>query len=132
VAFVGSIDGSQNSTGYGVHWKPIAKAAKNWRNAMSFSGWSAAKLASAIEAGNPVVIWGVLGNAYYDPWKTPSGRTIPAWKGEHARTVIGYTGSPSNPLSFIINDPIVGRITWSTTTLLSNWGTFNNSGVVVY
>ncbi len=78
------------------------------------------------------MIWGVLGNAYFDPWYTKNGRYIAAWKGEHARTAIGYIGSPSNPVSFIINDPIVGRIVWSTATLKANWGTFSNSGVVVY
>lgn len=131
-AFVGNIDGSQNSTGYGVHWEPIARAAKTWRNALAFSGWSATELAWEIEAGNPVVIWGVLGSGYLDPWFTPAGRSIVAWKGEHARTVIGYVGSTANPTAFIINDPIVGRLTWSTAKLLANWAKFNNSGVVVY
>lgn len=132
VAFVGNIDGSQNSTGYGVHWGPIARAAKSWRNAKAFSGGSVSQLAGELESGNPVIIWGVLGNAYKDPWYTPAHRYIAAWKGEHARTVIGYIGSPSNPASFIINDPIVGRIVWSAATLKSNWSTFNNSGVVIY
>jgi len=131
-AFVGNIDGSQNSTGYGVHWGPIARSAKKWRSASAFTNWTASRLAQAINDRHPVVIWGVLGNAYYDPWKTPGGTTIAAWKGEHARTVIGYTGSVKSPTSFIINDPIAGRITWSTSTLLNNWGTFSNSGVVVY
>ncbi len=131
-AFVGNIDGSQNSTGYGVHWDPVARAARTWRNATAFSNWSATQLAWEIEAGNPVIVWGVLGGAYFDPWTTPSGRYIAAWKGEHARTVIGYTGSPTNPTSFIINDPISGRLTWSTAKLLADWSKFNNSGVVVY
>lgn len=132
VAFVGNIDGSQNSTGYGVHWDPIARAASNWRQAKAFSGWTVSQLAWEIESGNPVVIWGVLGAAYSDPWYTPAGKQIGAWKGEHVRTLIGYTGSPDNPASFIINDPIVGRITWSTNTLKNDWAKFNNSGVVVY
>lgn len=132
VAFVGNIDGSQNSTGYGVHWDPIARAASNWRQAKAFSGWTVSQLAWEIEAGNPVVIWGVLGSAYSDPWYTPGGKHIAAWKGEHVRTLIGYTGSADNPASFIINDPIVGRITWSTNTLKNDWAKFNNSGVVVY
>ncbi len=131
-AFVGNIAGSQNSTGYGVHWDPIARAARAWRNASAFSGWSVSQLAWEIEAGNPVVVWGVLGGAYFDPWYTPQGRYIAAWKGEHARTVIGYTGSPTNPTSFIINDPIAGRVTWSTSRLLADWSKFNYSGVVVY
>ena len=132
VAYVGNIDGRQNSTGYGVHWDPIARAASNWRQAKAFSGWTVAQLAGEIEAGNPVIIWGVLGSGYSDPWVTPGGKQIAAWKGEHVRTLIGYTGSPDNPASFIINDPIVGRITWSVNTLKNDWAKFNNSGVVVY
>jgi len=132
VGFVGNIDGSQNSTGYGVHWGPIAKAAGVWRSAVAISGWSVSQAAAEIEANNPVIVWGVLGNAYYDPWYTPSGRKVDAWKGEHARVVIGYKGSVENPTSFIINDPIAGRITWSAKKFLNNWQTFNNSGVVVY
>ena len=132
MAYVGNIDGRQNSTGYGVHWDPIARAASNWRQAKAFSGWTVSQLAWEIEAGNPVIIWGVLGSAYSDPWVTPGGKQIAAWKGEHVRTLIGYTGSPDNPASFIINDPIVGRITWSVNTLKNDWAKFNNSGVVVY
>lgn len=132
VGFVGNISGHQNTTGYGVHWDPIARAASRWRRAEAFTGWSTSKLAETLAAGNPVVIWGVLGNAYADPWKTPAGTTIAAWKGEHARTAIGFLGPVSAPTHFIINDPIVGRVTWTTAKLRSDWGKFNNSGVVVY
>ncbi len=130
-AFVGLITGKQNTTGYGVHWDPIAAAARHWRPATAFSGWTPAKLADAISKGNPVVIWGVVGKSYADPWKTPSGKKVAAWKGEHARTVVGFIGPAATPTAFIINDPNVGRITWTTAALVSNWATFGNSGVVV-
>lgn len=131
-AFVGNINGSQNTTGYGVYWDPIARAARTWRNAEAFSGWTVSQLAGAIAAGNPVVIWGTLGKASVDSWQTPSGRTVQAWKGEHTRTVIGFKGSSDNPTSFTLNDPIVGRISWSTSQLKANWAAFGNSGVVVF
>lgn len=133
VAFVGDINGHQNSTGYGVYWGPIAKAANNWRTAKAFSGYSVQNLASEIANGNPVVIWGVAGKApYQDDWQTPEGKSIHAWKGEHARTAIGFKGDVANPASFIINDPIAGKITWTAEQLKSNWSTFGNSGVIVY
>ncbi len=133
VAFVGSINGKQNTTGYGVQWDPIARAARALgRSTDAFSGWSVQNLAEAINNGNPVIIWGTLGNASPDAWTTPGGKQISAWKGEHARTVIGFKGSTSNPTQFIINDPIAGRITWSTSKLKANWSVFNNSGVAVY
>jgi uncharacterized protein YvpB len=132
-AFVGSINGKQNSTGYGVHWDPIAKAARSLgRSATAFSGFSPSDLAREISQNNPVIIWGTLGRGVYDPWYTPQGKLIKAWKGEHTRTVIGFKGNVNAPTHFILNDPNAGRITWTTAQLKANWATFNNSGVVVY
>lgn len=131
-AFVGDINGSQNTTGYGVHWAPIARAASHYRKAEAFSNWSIQDVAAKIAAGHPVVIWGVQGAARRDIWTTPGGRTINAYKGEHVRTLIGFRGSAENPRAFIINDPISGRITWTAAQFKADWGTFNNSGVVVY
>lgn len=131
-AFVGSIDGQQNTTGYGVNAIPIAKAANNYRRAEAFTGWSISRLAQEIAANNPVVIWGVLGSAYRDPWVTPSGKTVQAWKGEHARTVIGFTGKPAKPRLFIINDPVAGRIRWTAAQLRDNWAAFEYMGVAIY
>ncbi len=131
-AFVGDINGRQNSTGYGVYWDPIAKAAKNWRSmSESFTNWTVEKAVAEIAKGNPIVIWGTLGPAYRDDWKTPSGKQILAWKGEHARTLVGFIGSRENPQTLIINDPIAGILYWSKATFLANWKRFNNSGVVV-
>jgi uncharacterized protein YvpB len=132
VAFVGDINGAQNTTGYGVHWEPIARAARTWRNARAVVGLSIQDAARELEAGNPIVIWGVTGSAYVDPWITPAGKRIEAWKGEHARTLIGFRGSVENPTSFIINDPLAGRLSWSAAKLRSNWATFSNAGVIIY
>ncbi|QQG50355.1 MAG: Ig-like domain-containing protein [Candidatus Berkelbacteria bacterium] len=130
-AFVGDINGAQNTTGYGVHWGPIARVANTWRPSQAVTGMSVTEAARELEAGNPIVIWGVTGPAYYDPWHTPSGRKVEAWKGEHARTLIGFKGSADNPTSFVVNDPLAGRITWSTAKLKDNWATFGNSAVVI-
>jgi len=132
VAFVGDINGAQNSTGYGVHWAPIARAASAWRTSRATVGMTLQEAARELEAGNPIVIWGVTGSAYYDPWTTPAGKKVEAWKGEHARTLIGFKGSVDNPTSFVINDPQAGRLTWSASKLRSNWATFSYGAVVVY
>ena len=130
-AFVGNIYGRQLSTGYGVHWQPIARAASHWRSATPFSAWTAAELAGEIAKGNPVIIWGTTGAAYPETWRTPAGQQVQAWKGEIARTVIGFTGLATHPKTFIVNDPQAGRVTWSMTMLLKNWSAFGFSGVVV-
>ena len=131
-AFVGNVDGHEDTTGYGVYWGPIAAAAGHYRSTQAFSGWSASQVAAQLAAGNPIVFWGVFGG-YADPWVTPAGRSISnGWKGEHVRLLVGFTGSVSNPIGFTINDPIVGRVHWTTSQFLANWGHFGNSGVVVY
>lgn len=131
-AFVGDINGRQNSTGYGVYWGPIARAANSWRPTSAFSGWSVSQIAQAVAGNNPVVLWGTIGGATRDDWQTPDDQQIIAWIGEHARTVIGFSGPADNPTSFVINDPYVGRITWSASQLAGNMSAFGGSGVVVY
>lgn len=133
IIYVGDIMGKQNSTGYGVYWEPIAKAARVWRsNSEAFTNWNISHLTKEIENGNPVVVWGTIGsNAYQDSWYTKDGKYIYAWKGEHARVVVGFIGKPESPSRIILNDPYVGQLYWSTSSFLSNWNIFGNSGVVV-
>lgn len=129
--FVGDINGKQNSTGYGVYWGPIAAAGNAWRSSEAFTGWSIQQLTAEIQRGNAVVVWGVYGNGYRDDWVTPEGKSIYAWKGEHARTVIGFVGTPDNPQRIILNDPYDGRISWTRARFEQDWGIFGNAGVVV-
>lgn len=130
-AFVGNIDGKQNTTGYGVHWRPIARAARQWRTVKTIESGKLSDLTKAIDAGQAAVVWGTLDRAYADSWRTPSGKRVAAWKGEHARTLIGYIGPASAPTRFILNDPVAGRLTWTSATFRTNWSRFNNSAVVV-
>jgi len=131
--FVGNIDGWQNGTGYGVHWYPIRRAARKFRPADTYSWMTVQDLTRQIDKGNPVIIWGTFrsSTAKYDPWRTPDGILIKAWRGEHTRVVVGYRGTAKNPRLFILMDPITGRTVWTTAQLKANWGRFINSGVVV-
>lgn len=131
IAFVGHVSGRQNTTGYGVHWDPIARISNNYRPSQAFTGWSISDVAREIQNGNPVEFWGTLGRASRDSWITPRGATINAWVGEHTRLVIGFTGTADNPTSFIINDPASGRLTWTASQFRANWAAFGNSGVVI-
>jgi uncharacterized protein YvpB len=129
--FVGNISGRQNTTGYGVYWDPIAKAANSWRPAEAFTGWSIPNLTNEVAKGNAVVVWGVYPGGYQDNWTTASGKQILAWKGEHARTLIGFVGSADNPSQMIINDPVAGQLIWTTAKFKADFAKFGNSGVVV-
>lgn len=130
--FVGLLHGFQDVTGYGVYWDPIAKAAQAFRPARAIKHWGIHNLTSAIDAGNPVVIWGTYTtNPQYDPWKTPDGKLIQAWHGEHTRVVIGYLGSAQNPTHMVLMDPVRGKLTWTIAQLKANWAHFAYSGVLV-
>ncbi|MFA6525135.1 MAG: Ig-like domain-containing protein [Patescibacteria group bacterium] len=130
-AFVGNIRGRQNTTGYGVYWGPIARAANHWRPAEAFTGWTVTQITEEISKGNAIVVWGVYGSGYEDSWHTPAGKYIYAWKGEHARTVIGYVGSKENPSQIILNDTYAGQIYWTRARFEQDWSIFGNAGVVV-
>jgi uncharacterized protein YvpB len=129
--YVGNISGRQNTTGYGVYWEPIAQAAQVWRSAEAFTGWSIPELTREVAKGNAVVVWGVYANGYADSWTTTGGKNIMAWKGEHARTLIGFIGSADNPSQLILNDPFAGQIIWTRAKFQADFAKFGNSGVVV-
>lgn len=131
VAFVGDINGRQISTGYGVYWDPIAKAANHWRGAESFTNGTIQMLTDELSKGNPIVVWGSAGSGKRVDWKTPAGKNIVAIMGEHARTVKGFIGPKTNPIKIIVNDPLVGEVVWSTASFDANWATLGRSGVIV-
>jgi Uncharacterized protein conserved in bacteria len=130
-AFVGNIRGRQMVDGYGVYWGPIAKAARNYREAQEFEGWSIEQLTKEILNGNPVVIWVYSHYGTPTTWNTPDGTHIYAVRDEHAVTVVGFVGSPANPSQMIINDPLSGQVYWSRSSFDRKWNIFGRSGVVV-
>ncbi len=131
-AFVGNIRGTQMKDGYGVHWAPIAKAARNYRNAQDFQGWSIEQLTGAISNGNPVVIWVYSHFGTPTSWNTPDGTNIYAVRDEHAVVAVGFVGPTNNPTQMIINDPLKGQVYWSRASFDKKWNIFGRSGVVVY
>ena len=130
--FVGNVDGRQMMDGFGVYWGPIAKAARNYRGAQEFEGWSVNQLTDALLAGNPVVIWVYAGSGAATSWNTPDGQKIFALRNEHAVTAVGFVGKADNPSHVIVNDPLVGQVYWSRADFDNKWGSYNRSGVVVF
>jgi uncharacterized protein YvpB len=133
LAFVGNIDGKMCSTGYGVHWNPMAKAAQNWRPAEAFSNWTLPQLINELSLGNPVVMWGTLplGTIHDYFWYTLTGKQIKTYRETHVRLIVGFVGPAENPTKIIMNDPLAGKLYWDTAYFLKNWQSFNFSGVVV-
>ncbi len=133
-AYVGNIKGSQaNYSGYGVHWAPIARVGNAYLDSFeSFSGKDVPFILDQLNKGAPVIIWGVTsarGGKIALTWKTPEGKEINTWNGEHTFLVYGYKGPSDNPQEFYIHDPYWGTQTWSKDKLISMWKVYNNSGV---
>lgn len=131
-SFVGSIDGRSPSTGYGVYWAPIARAANRYRRAESASNQTLAWLAGQIADGNPVVVWGYIAGGGPLRWRTPDGATVDAVYGEHARVAYGFSGSADRPTGFFLMDPTYGPIYMDRATFDRNWSSLNRGAVVVY
>lgn len=131
--FVGDINGKICTSGFGVFWDAVARAADNWKDGVSFSGWSIQDLTRELAEGNPVLAWGTLprANLRECSWHTKEGRYIKAFYETHVRLAIGFIGAQENPEQIILNDPIAGRLYWSTSMFEKNWSTFGYSGVAI-
>lgn len=131
--FVGDINGSVfKRTGYGVYEQPIARLAEQYSNAAVMEEPSLESIIMEINAGNPVIAWGLLSDRVAVKWRTIEGKEIAALPGEHARVVMGYYGDATSPTKIILMDPIYGKITLSTEKFLSEWKKMGNRAVVVF
>lgn len=131
-AFVGNIDGRMMITGYGVYWEPIARLGLNYRRTEVLNNAKLQDITKHLDEGRPVIVWGYYGAGNKVSWRTPSGRTIIATHGEHARVVVGYTGERDNPENFILYDPIYGELNWTWEELWNNWSALERGAVAVY
>ena len=105
--FVGDIDIVGSTKGYGVYGKPVVKVAISYgRDAYLETNITAKFLSKEIKAGHPIVLWGytsITAPAY--TWNLADGGEVRAFKGEHARLVIGFEGDMANPTGFYVHDP---------------------------
>lgn len=109
--YVGAVDVVDISKGYGVYGKPVARAAQVYgRNAEFTMNITPEFLAKEIKEGNPIVLWGYtsLTESPYT-WTAPSGNIVKAFKGEHARLVVGFEGSVTAPTGFYLHDSTTGK-----------------------
>src|ERR1041384_2867337 len=83
--FVGNIDGTMPVDGYGIHCRPLAEAARNWKKAEPIENGSVQDLTRHLLAHRPVVVWGFMLRGQPITWRTPAGKLVHAADGEHAR-----------------------------------------------
>lgn len=118
--FVGFVDIA--GAGYGVYGIPVASAAQAFGRTTEYRTVITPQfLAKEITDGHPVIIWGstsIRDNAY--TWNLPSGGQAKAFRGEHARVVVGVRGSAQDPIGFYVHDPINGKSFefWTTSKIM--------------
>ena len=122
--FVGNIDIVGSTEGYGVYGQPVVKTAISYgRDAYYETNITAQFLAKEIKAGHPIVLWGYtsITNPAYT-WNLKDGGEVKAFKGEHARLVIGFAGDVENPTGFYLHDPFNGNKSeyWETDKLIKH------------
>ncbi len=119
--FVGFVD---NTNGYGVYGLPVSYAAASFGRRVEYRvSITPQFLAKEIASGHPVIVWGstsVTAPAY--TWNLPNGGMARAFKGEHARVVVGLRGDVNDPIGFYIHDSLNGLQFqyWSTEDLMKN------------
>lgn len=112
--------------GYGVYGLPVVRAAQFFKRQAEYATGTAITaqyLAKQIESGYPVVIWGYT--SITEPpytWTTPEGVEVKAFKGEHARTVMGLRGTSEQPVGFYVHDPFNNKQAqyWKAEDLISH------------
>ncbi|MBI2113439.1 MAG: C39 family peptidase [Candidatus Wildermuthbacteria bacterium] len=131
--FVGDIEGKMCTTGFGVFWGPLAKAAQHWKGARVITQGTAKDITQEIDKGHAVIVWGSLPVSKLTDcsWKTTEGEYVQAFKETHVRLVIGYAGDKENPSQIILNDPLAGRLYWPSSMFLANWDAYGRSAVVL-
>jgi uncharacterized protein YvpB len=132
LGFVGNINGTMPNTGYGVYEEPLYDLASKYRDARIINNATLNDLLKELMNGSPIVVWGVIGKGRSISWKTPEGKVIDAKMDEHARTLIGYTGSSDNPQLMILLDPIYGEVRMKTKNFLANWTLLDKKALVIH
>lgn len=112
--YVGFVDIVGSTIGYGVYGLPVVKAIEAYgRQAEYTTNITPDFLAKNIKAGNPIILWGYTSfrESPYT-WNTSDGNIVKAFKGEHARLVVGVAGGDAegnNPEGFYVHDPFNGQ-----------------------
>lgn len=133
LGFVGDIDGSVfKGTGYGVYDKPIQDLGSEYRPSFIMEDAKLIDILEEVKNGHPVIAWGLLSRRKPIFWRSKEGKLIEAYPGEHARVVMGFYGTTSNPTKIILMDPIYGKIRMSKEKFLSDWKVMENRAVAVY
>ncbi|MEK9157983.1 MAG: C39 family peptidase [Patescibacteria group bacterium] len=129
--FVGNIDGKMPNSGYGVYEGPVADVAVKYRPAKPIKGAILEDILNAVAEKHPVIIWVTLPGNYDISWKTAGGKDIVAQYGEHARLLVGFSGTINDPKDLFFIDPVYGRMRISKKDFVKAWNLLDNRALIV-
>lgn len=120
--FVGFVDERCSECGYGVYGIPVTRTARTYGvNAIYLTDVIPSVLAAELSQDNPIIVWGYTSISEPYTWRTPTGGTVKAFKGLHARVLVGFRGEKQNPKGFYLNDPLTGKQEfWNTANLVAH------------
>ena len=103
-----------------------------YRDARKLENATLFDVLTEVAGGNPVNVWGFLASGKDISWRTKEGKYIKAVFGEHTRVITGFSGTPENPKTITLLDPIYGKIRMSAKGFEGNWARLGNKAVVIY
>jgi uncharacterized protein YvpB len=127
LGFVGDLYGRTAEVSYGIHWKPMSTFANRWRRTKIITNADPAMIQKFLKNKNPILAWIAPVDAPELNWKTPKGKMIKSYLGEH---VVVITELKNNVIKF--NDPMNGIKVENLNDFLLRWKKFNYSGLVIY
>lgn len=136
-AFCGNVDGLMMRDGYGVHVDPMVRAANYYdgcRPSLKLVNYSMATLASHVNNGHAVVVWGAHAGRtglYHRTWVSWDRKTIVGYSVEHTWTVVGFRGRPTAPTHFTIINPSNGGTYTMTVAAFYNFIKYYKTALVV-
>ncbi len=86
---------------------------------------------NAVAEKHPVVVWVPLPGTYDISWKTADGQDIGAMYGEHARVLVGFSGTINDPKDLIFMDPVYGQLRVSKKDFVTGWNLLENRAVII-
>jgi len=127
LGFVGDIKGKTAEVSYGIHWRAMARVAENWKHTEIIENASLKTVEKHLREKRPIIAWIAPLDARPMSWKTPQGKTINTFLGEHTVVITGFKAGV-----FSVVDPQLGNRAIAKDEMLKLWKKFSFSGIVVY
>lgn len=116
---------------YGTHWGPLSSYLSNQGVPNTVKrNWNLTDALKEVKAGHPVILYVYNNNTQpKGPFELPGGST--GYKGMHSEVIVGYVGTPENPIQVITNDPWRGKRYLSPSHIKGVWSYIGNTALVI-